>query len=190
LAALSQTPEEPSPPAEQPTEQAQPPAEKAPPPAKPKPRPPLDEPSPSAPRAAHPAHPAPASEGAETQLAMKTARAFFTDLIQGDARRLVGEDCGLPFYVEDRKFSGGEELLQEWLKNLRDKRTDLLTLYGIEVLTPQEMEKKYGKPPARLANVPWKLPHTLIAVANLSGHAAVVILTAEVQGWRVVGYHD
>ena len=73
---------------------------------------------------------------------------------------------------------------------LREKRTDLLTLYGIELLTPQEMEKRYGKPPARLAELPWRSGRNKIAIANLSGHGAVAILR-EVDGlWRVIAYTD
>jgi hypothetical protein len=123
--------------------------------------------------------------------ARTAARTFFANLILGDARELVLSSCALPFYVEDRRFTSSEELLQEWLKNLRDKRTDLLTLYGIELLTPPEMEKKYGKPPARLSQFPWKAARTYIAVANLSGHAAVAVVQAQAtHGWRVVAFHD
>ena len=42
------------------------------------------------------------------------------------------------------------EHLDAWLKALRNKRTDLLVLYGVEVFSPEAMEQKYGKPPARL----------------------------------------
>jgi hypothetical protein len=123
--------------------------------------------------------------------ARNAARTFFANLILGDARELVLASCSLPFYVEDRRFTSSEELLQEWLKNLRDKRTDLLTLYGIEILTPPEMEKKYGKPPARLSAFPWKQPRTYVAVANLSGHAAVAVVQEQTtRAWRVVAFHD
>ena len=60
----------------------------------------------------------------------------------------------------------------------------------IEILSPAEMEKKYGKPPGRLANLPWHAPKTFLAVANLSGHAGVAVIAASPKGWRVVGYHD
>ena len=84
-----------------------------------------------------------------------------------------------------------DELHKEWLKNLRSKRTDLLTLYDVEVLTAAEMEKKYGRPPARLNAMPWKAPKTLIAIGNLSGHAAVAIFRLHPTGrWQLVGYHD
>jgi|CXWL01.1.fsa_nt_gi hypothetical protein len=119
------------------------------------------------------------------------ARYFFNQLIAGNARGAL-EIAGVPFQLEDRRLNSAEEVFQEWLKSLRAKRSDLLTLYGIEILTPAEMEKKYGKPPARLANLPWRTGKTMIAVANLSGHAAVAVLRQHPagMGWQVVGYHD
>ena len=41
----------------------------------------------------------------------------------------------VPFQLEEHRITGGEELMQAWLKELHQKRTDLFTLYGIEVLT-------------------------------------------------------
>lgn len=204
LAALAQTGEEPAAapeaaPAAKPAEAAS--GDEAPPPPKPKRRHKADAgatadvSNPEAPKVAEPAPSLPDLTGASSPdldrtNAQKAARAFFLNLIEGDARRMVQENCAEPFFVEDKRLATPDELLQEWLKHLRDKRTDLLTLYGIDVLTPQEMEKKYGKPPARLVNFPWKAEHTYVAVANLSGHAAVVLVRLASAGWRVVGYHD
>lgn len=117
------------------------------------------------------------------------ARVFFANLLLGDARSLV-EQATYPFQMEDRKLNTEDELLQEWLKQLRQKRTDLLTLYGIEVLTPAEMEKKYGKPPARLSAFANRGPKTYLAVANISGHAAIALYKEVGPAWRVAGYHD
>lgn len=121
--------------------------------------------------------------------AMRTARSFFTALLEADARRAMN-DASVPFQLEERRIQSGGELFQEFLKDLRKKRTDLLTLYGIELLTPAEMEKKYGKPPARLAQFPYHDGKTFLAVANLSGHAAVALLKQTEHGFKVVGYHD
>jgi hypothetical protein len=120
------------------------------------------------------------------------AHSFFDDVIAGDARSIVLHS-GYPFYLEDRRLELPDELHDEWLKNLRSKRTDLLTLYDIEVLTPQEMEKKYGKPPARLKNLPWNTgAKTFIAVGNLSGHACIAVYReAQIpHHWQIVGYTD
>lgn len=118
------------------------------------------------------------------------ARAAFNSIISGDARSLVLQSA-YPFQLEDRRLEMPDELHKEWLKNLRSKRTDLLTLYDVEVLTPPQMEKKYGRPPARLKGLPWNAPRTMIAVGNLSGHAAVAVFHSANNGvWQMVGYHD
>ncbi|MBK7860752.1 MAG: hypothetical protein IPJ65_19545 [Archangiaceae bacterium] len=125
----------------------------------------------------------------EVEQVKYSAREFFTQLIAGDARNIT-QSCAFPFQLEERKLQNPDELFQEWLRNLRAKRTDLLTLYDIEVLSPADMEKKYGKPPARLANLPWRNPKTYVAVANLSGHAAVAVFKNTGTAWAVVGYAD
>jgi len=126
----------------------------------------------------------------EAEQVKYTARAVFNSIIAGDARSLVLQSA-YPFQLEDRRLEMPDELHKEWLKNLRSKRTDLVTLYDVEVLTPAEMEKKYGRPPPRLNAMPWKAPRTMIAIGNLSGHAAVAIFRAHPTGrWQLVGYHD
>jgi hypothetical protein len=125
----------------------------------------------------------------ETEQVKYSAREFFTQLIAGDARNITS-NCAFPFQLEERRLQTPDELFGEWLKNLRAKRTDLLTLYDIEVLSPADMEKKYGKPPARLQNLPWKAAKTYVAVANLSGHAAVAVFRNTGAAWAVVGYAD
>jgi len=134
--------------------------------------------------------PLPYAELSEPEQVMWNARNFFNDLIAGDARGIVLAS-GYPFYLEDRRLELPEELHDEWLKNLRSKRTDLLTLYDIEILTPAEMEKKYGKPPARLKDIPWKTGKTYLAVGNLSGHACVAVFReSSIRKWQLVGYTD
>jgi hypothetical protein len=126
----------------------------------------------------------------EAEQVKHTARVVFNHIISGDARSLV-LNSAYPFQLEDRRLEMPDELHKEWLKNLRSKRTDLVTLYDVEVLTPAEMEKKYGRPPGRLSNLPWKAPRTMIAIGNLSGHAAVAVFRAHPTGrWQLVGYHD
>lgn len=117
------------------------------------------------------------------------AREFTLDLISGDGARLMSH-AGFPFFLEGRRVDRPEELRTEWAKALRSRRTDLLTLYGIEVLTPAEMEKRYGRPPQRLSAWPWRAPNTQVAVVNLSGHAAILLLRQAGAAWQVVGFHD
>jgi len=133
--------------------------------------------------------PAPSDPERDVPQVMARAKRFFADLIAGNPAALV-EQSAFPFYLENRKITQPRELLQEWTRNLNRKRTDLLVLYGIEVLTPTEMEKKYGKPPRHLAAIPWRGPDTYLAVANLSGHAAVTIFRRVDGAWRVIAFHD
>ena len=125
----------------------------------------------------------------EAQQVREAARLYLNSMLAGDARSLVLASA-YPFQLEDRRLEQPDELHKEWLKNLRSKRTDRLTLYDVEVLTPAEMLKKYGKPPTRLSGLQWQAPKTWLAVANLSGHASVVVVKQVAGDWYVVGYHD
>jgi hypothetical protein len=117
------------------------------------------------------------------------ARAFFTALLAGEPGPLV-DQAELPFFLEDKRISSAEQLRAEWLNQLRNKRTDLLSLQGFEVLTPDEMERRFGKPPARLAGWPLRTGRTYLVVAKLSGHAAVALYHEIGNDWRIVAYHD
>ncbi len=121
----------------------------------------------------------------------RVASRFVNGLLLGDARSAFG-DLGLPFQLEARKFTSPEELFGELLKELRDKRVDLVTLYGVEVFTAAEMEAKHGKPPARLAGFPYRASSkAFVAVANLSGHPATLVLVPGGRsGYQVVAYSD
>ena len=121
--------------------------------------------------------------------ALVVARAFFGDVVSGDAGRVVARS-GYPFFMEGRRINTPEELSSAWGKALRSRRTDLLKLYSVEVLTPADMEKKYGKAPARLNGWNLKAPNTFVAVGNLSGHASVLLLRQAGAAWQIVGFHD
>jgi hypothetical protein len=126
----------------------------------------------------------------DAEQALVVSRSFFDALVTGDAGRVV-DFAGLPFMLEDRKIDRSDELRSTWARHLRSKRTDLITLYGIEVFTPAEMEKKYGPPPARLKSWTWRGGGpTYLAVANLSGRAAIVQLKPVGSTWQIVAYHD
>jgi hypothetical protein len=117
------------------------------------------------------------------------ARIFDNRIVIGDARSLTLLSS-FPFQLEDRSLASPDELHNEWLKNLRNKRTDVLTIYGVEVYTPAEMVKKYGQPPPRLAKLPLNQPKTLIAVSNLSGRASITVWRYLAGAWQVIGYTD
>lgn len=117
------------------------------------------------------------------------ARDFLNDVLNGNASGAASR-CGTPFMMEDRRIEHLEDVRTEWSKNLRTKRTDLLSLYDLEVLTPSEMEKKYGKPPPRLSSWNWRSNGALLVVANVSGRAAVMLMKQYGVTWQVVGFHD
>ncbi len=118
------------------------------------------------------------------------AREFFRRLLAGDART-IAERSGLPFQLESERYADQKTLFDAWLKALRNKRTDLLVLYGVEVFSPESMEQKYGKPPARLQSLPWRGAKTWIAVGNLSGRAAIAVFRERGEGaFELVGYTD
>ncbi len=129
------------------------------------------------------AHLAPADQ------AKVTARAFMGALLAANPKELVAMS-GLPFLMEDRRLDRADELRAEWAKVLHGRRTDLLTLYDIEVLSPADMEKRFGKIPPRLSKWDLRVPNTSLAVCNLSGHAAVLLLRQVGLAWQVIGYHD
>lgn len=117
------------------------------------------------------------------------ARSFFEALASGEAGRVI-DYAGLPFFIEDKRVDRPDELRATWAKHLRSKRTDLLTLYGVEVFTPADFEKKYGAPPARLRAWPWRQSGQYLAIANLSGRSAIIVLKGAGLTWQVLAYHD
>ncbi|GMU59649.1 MAG: hypothetical protein AMXMBFR34_14120 [Myxococcaceae bacterium] len=117
------------------------------------------------------------------------ARRFLEDLIAGDGRGLASAS-GLPFFFDDRRIEKLDELRNEWARVLRSRRTDLLTLYSVEILTAADMEKKYGRAPQRLGAWPTRGSNTFLAVANVSGHATVLLLRQSGITWQVLGIHD
>ncbi|ATB40133.1 hypothetical protein CYFUS_005581 [Cystobacter fuscus] len=144
---------------------------------------------PSAPAEEAPA-PRPTSRtGSEPERIRKDAHALVDSLLAGDVRGCVGY-LAFPFQLEERRFDAPEPLVATWVKELRNKRTDLVTLYDIEVLPYAELERKYGKPPARLGAIIPRGTEVYAAVANLSGHAAVILYRQTDEGWKAFAYTD
>jgi hypothetical protein len=117
------------------------------------------------------------------------ARYLLSYLLTGDVRSTVPM-LAFPFQLEERMFETPESLVVTWVKQLRNKRTDLVTLYDIEVLPYAQMEEKYGKPPARLGAIVPRRTEVYAAVANLSGRAAVILYRQEGPDWRAFAYTD
>lgn len=133
--------------------------------------------------------PPPASHASIPPALNEKAHAFFAALLAGEPGPLV-QQAELPFFLEDKRLTSAEQLKAEWLNQLRSKRTDLLSFKGFEVLTPAEMEQRFGKPPPRLSSWPISSGKTYLVVANVSGRAAVALYHQVGDDWRIVAYHD
>jgi hypothetical protein len=152
-------------------------------------------PAPAAPRAARPApaspprsEPSPLPDERLAEL-RDEARYLVSYLLTGDVRSTLPM-LSFPFQLEDRKYDTPEALIATWVKQLRQKRTDLVTLYGIELLPYAELEKKYGKAPARLGDIVPRRVEVHAAVVNLSGRAAILLYRQTPEGWRAFAYTD
>ncbi|MCP3101646.1 hypothetical protein LZ198_22470 [Myxococcus sp. K15C18031901] len=138
--------------------------------------------------AAAPPPPLSAAEIAKEDIRI-SARYLFQCLLSGDVRNAANE-LFYPFQLEEKRYATPEELVGSWVKQLRLKRTDLVNLYDIEVLTLEEMEKKYGKAPARLALDLRGQKDLWVAVGNLSGHAGVFVYRPYGGEYRAFAYTD
>ncbi len=117
------------------------------------------------------------------------ARFLFQSLITGDVRSASNE-LFYPFQLEDKRYATPEELVVAWVKQLRLKRTDLITLYDIEVLPLAEMEKKYGKAPTRLGMDLRNEKDLWAAVGNLSGRPGIFLFRPYRDEYRAFAYTD
>ncbi|NVJ25454.1 hypothetical protein HUW62_29935 [Myxococcus sp. AM011] len=118
-----------------------------------------------------------------------SARFLFQCLLTGDVRSTANE-LFYPFQLEEKRFATPEELVAAWVKQLRLKRTDLVNLYDVEVMTLEEMEKKYGKAPARLGLDLRNMKDIWVAVGNLSGRAGVFLYKPYGGEYRAFAYTD
>ncbi|HZH03921.1 MAG TPA: hypothetical protein VEY30_09065 [Myxococcaceae bacterium] len=119
----------------------------------------------------------------------EAATAFFHHLVTRNASALA-RSAALPFSIEGRPLTTEQAVLSFWQRELGGRSPPESALGQMEILTPAQMESKYGPPPPRLSSFPWKQPKTVIAVARLSGHAAVLLLRQDGAGYVPTGYHD
>ncbi|QDE68470.1 hypothetical protein [Myxococcus xanthus] len=117
------------------------------------------------------------------------ARFLFQSLLTGDVRTASNELL-YPFSLEAERYATPEELVSAWVKQLRLKRTDLITLYDVEVMPLEAMEKKYGKAPARLGLDLRNPKDVWTAVGNLSGRPAVLVYRQYRDEFRAFAYTD
>lgn len=125
----------------------------------------------------------------DTEALRGVAKAFFQALLALDSRGATHLTSS-PFYLEGARLEGEEAISQALIRQLRSKRTDLLTLYSIDVYSLEEMEQKFGKLPGRLSGMPVQERGAMFAVGNISGRATVAMLKVVGGNWRVVGFHD
>ncbi|XXF81020.1 hypothetical protein P2318_15030 [Myxococcaceae bacterium GXIMD 01537] len=139
--------------------------------------------------AAEPAKAPEDPEAANREHVRSVARFLFQSLILGDARSVTSE-LVFPFQLEEKRYTTADELIGAWVKELRARRADLITLYDVEVLTLAELEKKYGKPPARLGLNLTGISQGYAAVGNLSGRPAIFLFRSVPEGLRAFAYTD
>ena len=119
--------------------------------------------------------------------AYAAACSFFTGVAERDPVR-VSRSCRAPFYFEGRPVNSAEDVARRWTALLGELQDTRANFYGFELLSYDDMVKKYGKPPAKLDNVP--LRGAMIAVGNLDGYANVIALKHEGGVWSVFAFHD
>ena len=122
----------------------------------------------------------------DTSLAVH-ARAFLVALQRGniDALTLLSR---VPFLFEGEAATTEDAVKQGWRSALQGKNLESTRLFDIDLLSPEEMATKYGRPPERLDS--WPLKGAMIAVANIDGHPVVVLWKRSGQGWQALAFHD
>ena len=130
----------------------------------------------------------PADSKPELQPAFETAVQFFQGIVDWSRGNLV-VSVRAPFYFEGKEVTSIDEVRKRWARALAGLGTGPMVLYGIELLSWDEMVKKYGKPPERLSEIPSK--GAMVAVANINGQPKVAVLHKEGNGtWQVFAFHD
>jgi hypothetical protein len=137
------------------------------------------------------ASPEPSKSKAETRTPEDdltlVARQFFGKLLKRDITGATAF-CKTPFFFEGKAVNTPEEVRKRWAGAVSSRAVERIVLYGIDVLTPEEMAKKYGDAPSKLTG--WPMKGGMITVANLSGQAAVVLWKKNNNVWSAIGYHD
>jgi len=149
------------------------------------PQPAVAQPNPAA-ATAGAADPKAAKKGADEDLS-EAARVFYLAILDKDVDRLVAL-CRAPFFFESRTANSEAEVRKKWETSLQSESMESLRVLGIEFFTYDEMLARYGKSPERLGS--WPLRSGTFSVANLSGHAVVVLWRKVGAAWQPVGFHD
>ena len=119
--------------------------------------------------------------------AYTTACTFFTALASRNVDGLM-PTVKAPFFFEGTSVGAIDGVGHRWVQLLGDLGNGSAHFYGMQLYSYDEMVKKYGKPPAKLAKVP--LRGAMIAVGDLNGRAEVVALVRQGERWAVFAFHD
>lgn len=92
------------------------------------------------------------------------------------------------FTFEERQAWSQGAIHSEWFQALERRPLAGTQLYGVEVLSLDEMVKRYGKPPARLSTL--NLSAARVAVVNLGGRALLVFFRKRGEAWVLSGISD
>ncbi len=93
-----------------------------------------------------------------------------------------------PFSFDGTSAKSVAEVREHWASLLDRHPLTGVRLYGIEVLPFAGMVQRYGPPPARLANLP--LRQAMVGIANLGGHATLVLWRKRARGWQAFAVSD
>ena len=117
-------------------------------------------------------------------------KAFLGALAEGDVDRAV-RWAGIPFFLEGQLYGSRAALAEALAQALATRGTRELELLDLQLFTPEQMRARHGPPPARLKGWPWLGPGRYVAVANLSGRGAVLLVVPGANAsWLVAGYTD
>ncbi len=121
------------------------------------------------------------------QLLALSSRTFYTALLEKNVE-ILAQLCKAPFFFEGRAVGTDAEMKARWSNLIGGEPLEGVSLYDIELLSLEEMTQKYGKPPDRLRA--WSMQGAIFSVANLSGHATVVMWRKFGDKWLALGFHD
>jgi hypothetical protein len=93
-----------------------------------------------------------------------------------------------PFFFEGKPVNSESDIKRTWENSLANQPLEGLRLSGVAFYTPEEMAARFGKPPDKLSG--WPMKGGMLSVANLSGHAAIVLWRKNGALWQAFAFHD
>ncbi|MCB9556361.1 MAG: hypothetical protein H6707_09685 [Deltaproteobacteria bacterium] len=126
------------------------------------------------------------SAPSKTELAKLVTQRFIDAIITGDIEEAAAL-CARPINFDGEEALGGN--VRDTLQAMhRRARTQRIVVKRVIVLSAKEAVKRFGKPPARIAQSITR--HSLIAFARLNRLGLVVVLEPRSGFYRVVALSD